>query len=157
VQIRLVEPATPSEFQQYYDMRWKTLRAPWNQPRGSETDALDAASTHLMAVDSGQCVLGVGRLHFSTLGEARIRYMGVATEYRRKGIGTLILRGLENKALGLGAARIVLDARETALGFYLKHGYVATGPGPMLFNRIAHVRMEKRLDRQASHPVRGAS
>ena len=100
-----------------------------------------------MAVDPGHCALGVGRLHFSTIGEARIRYMGVATEYRRRGIGTLILRGLEEKALRLGAARIVLDARETALGFYRKHGYVATGPGPMLFNRIAHVRMEKRVER----------
>ena len=100
-----------------------------------------------MAVDSGCRVLGVGRLHFCTIGEARIRYMGVATQYRRKGIGTLILCGLEEKALGLGAVRIVLDARETALGFYRKHGYVATGPGHMLFNRIAHVRMEKRVDR----------
>jgi GNAT superfamily N-acetyltransferase len=142
----LVEPATPAEFRQYYDLRWKTLRAPWSQPRGSETDHLDADSTHLMAVDSGHCVVGVGRLHFSTIGEARIRYMGVTTEYRRRGIGTQILRGLEEKALRLGATRIVLDAREVALGFYRKHGYVATGPGPMLFNCIAHVIMEKRLD-----------
>jgi GNAT superfamily N-acetyltransferase len=100
-----------------------------------------------MAVDYANCVLGVGRLHFSTIGEARIRYMGIATEYRRKGIGTLILFALEEKALSLGATRIVLDAREVALGFYRKHGYVATGPGPMLFNRIAHVRMEKRINR----------
>ncbi len=100
-----------------------------------------------MAVDPGQCVLGVGRLHFSTIGEARIRYMGVATEHRRRGIGTLILRGLEEKALRLGATRIVLDAREVALGFYRKHDYVATGPGPMLFKRIAHVRMEKQVNR----------
>jgi predicted GNAT family N-acyltransferase len=145
--IRLIEPGTPAEFRRYYDLRWRTLRAPWNQPRGSETDPLDAASTHLMAVDLKQSILGVGRLHFSTIGEARIRYMGVATQWRHRGIGTLILRGLEEKALCLGAVRIVLDARETALGFYRKHGYVATGPGPMLFNRIAHVRMEKQVDR----------
>jgi ribosomal protein S18 acetylase RimI-like enzyme len=100
-----------------------------------------------MAVDSAQCVLGVGRLHFSALGEAQIRYMGVATQCRRRGVGTRILCTLEEKARGLGAVRIVLDARETALGFYRKHGYVATGPGPMLFNRIAHVRMEKRVSR----------
>jgi GNAT superfamily N-acetyltransferase len=100
-----------------------------------------------MAVDQAHGVLGVGRLHFSTIGEARIRYMGVATDYRRKGIGTLILFALEEKANKLGATRIVLDAREVALGFYRKHGYVATGPGPMLFNRIAHVRMEKRITR----------
>ena len=138
---------TPAEFRQYYDLRWKTLRAPWNQPRGSETDPLDSSSTHLMAVDYGHCVVGVGRLHFSTIGEAQIRYMGVATEYRRRGIGTRILFALEEKAIGFGATRIVLDAREVALGFYRKHGYVATGPGPMLFNRIAHVSMEKRINR----------
>jgi len=147
VQIRLVEPSTTAEFRQYYDLRWKTLRAPWNQPRGSETDPLDVDGTHLMAVDSGHRAVGVGRLHFSTIGEARIRYMGVAIEYRRRGIGTQILRGLEEKALRLGAVRIVLDAREVALGFYRKHGYVATGPGPMLFNRIAHVSMEKQVNR----------
>lgn len=100
-----------------------------------------------MAVDPAHRVLGVGRLHFSTIGEARIRYMGVATEYRRQGIGTRILNALEEKALALGAARIVLNARETALGFYRKHGYVATGAGPMLFDRIAHIKMEKRIDR----------
>ena len=100
-----------------------------------------------MAVDVEHCVLGVGRLHFSAIGEARIRYMAVAANYRRQGIGTCILRALEEKALALGAARIVLDARETALGFYRKHGYAATGPGPMLFDRIAHVKMEKQLTR----------
>jgi len=98
-----------------------------------------------MAVDAAHCVLGVGRLHFSAIGEARIRYMAVAAAYRRQGIGTQILYYLEAKARSLGATRIVLDARETALGFYRKHGYAATGPGPMLFDRIAHVTMEKRL------------
>jgi predicted GNAT family N-acyltransferase len=128
-------------------LRWRTLRAPWHQPRGSETDPLDAVSSHLMAVDSRETLLGVGRLNFTAIGEARIRYMGVVAEYRRRGIGTLILCGLEQKALTLGAVRIVLDARETSLGFYRKHGYTATGPGPMLFNCIAHVKMEKQLDR----------
>jgi GNAT superfamily N-acetyltransferase len=143
--IRVVEPVTPAEFRHYYELRWKTLRAPWNQPRGSERDPLDAASTHLMAVDSAHRVLGVGRLHFSAIGEARIRYMGVDAEYRRQGVGSRILYTLEEKARALGAARIVLDARETALGFYCKHGYVACRAGPMLFDRIAHVVMEKRL------------
>jgi ribosomal protein S18 acetylase RimI-like enzyme len=128
-------------------LRWKTLRAPWNQPRGSETDPLDAVSSHLLAVDSSESILGVGRLNFTAIGEARIRYMGVAAGYRRRGIGTLILCGLEQRAIALGAVRIVLDARESALGFYRKLGYTATGPGPMLFNRIAHVKMVKRLDR----------
>lgn len=98
-----------------------------------------------MAVNDARTLLGVGRLHFNSISEAQIRYMGVAAHCQRRGIGSLILRALEQKAAVLGAGIIVLDARETALGFYRKHGYAATGSGHMLFERIAHLKMEKKL------------
>ena len=60
-------------------------------------------------------------------------------------MGSRILADLEERARQLGASVIVLDARETALGFYTRHGYTPTGPGDMLFDRIAHVRMKKQL------------
>jgi ribosomal protein S18 acetylase RimI-like enzyme len=82
-------------------------------------------------------------LHFNTIREAQIRYMAVAVDCQRRGIGSLILEYLEDRARGLGATRIVLEARETAIGFYRKKGYVPLGPGATLFNRIAHVRMSK--------------
>ncbi len=31
-------PATPEEFQRYRDLRWKILRAPYNQPKITEND-----------------------------------------------------------------------------------------------------------------------
>lgn len=71
--------------------------------------------------------------------------MAVASGQQRRGIGSLMLNALEQKAASLGAARIVLDARETALGFYRKRGYSVDGPGHMLFNCISHVRMHKNL------------
>jgi hypothetical protein len=39
----------------------------------------------------------------------------------------------------------MLDARESALGFYRKHGYTTQGNGHVLFDRIPHVQMIKRL------------
>lgn len=143
--MELIEPASCAEFKQYYELRWKILRAPWNQPPGSEQDTLDATSTHVMVIDAGHRALGVGRLHFNSIAEAQIRYMAVAVGQQRRGIGTLILTTLETRGAALGATRIVLDARETALGFYSKQGYETTGPGHMLFDRIAHVRMSKFL------------
>jgi len=143
--MKIIEPSTPDEHHRYYELRWKILRAPWNQPRGSEQDELEQSSNHLMMVDDRQAVIGVGRLHFNTISEAQIRYMAIATEQQRKGVGTLLLRALEGKASQLGAARIVLDAREQALGFYRKYGYELEGPGHVLFNTIPHVNMSKNL------------
>jgi predicted GNAT family N-acyltransferase len=144
-QVIITEPTSQNELDQYYQLRWKILRAPWNQPPGSERDPLDERSTHIMAVNNTRELLGVGRLHFNSISEGQVRYMAVAIDHQRNGIGTLILETLENKARQLGAASIVLDARETAFGFYRKRGYQPTGPGHMLFRQIAHVHMCKEI------------
>ena len=143
--MRIIEPASPGEFQQYYELRWKILRAPWNQPRGSERDSRDTDSTHLMMIDNRDVAVAVGRLHFNSIREAQVRYMAVAVEQQRRGFGRRILQALEQKAATLGAACIVLDAREAALGFYVRQGYSAEGPGHMLYNCISHIRMRKTL------------
>ena len=141
--MKVIEPSTADEYQRYYTLRWKILRAPWNQPRGSGQDELESSSSHLMAIDNRQIITGVGRLQFNTISEAQIRYMAIAIEQQRQGTGTLLLKALEDKAVELGAARIVLDAREQALGFYRKQGYKLEDPGHMLFNTIPHVKMRK--------------
>jgi len=143
--MRILEPASPGDYQEYYDLRWTVLRAPWDQPRGSERDSLDADSTHLMMIDDRDIAVAVGRLHFNSSNEAQVRYMAVATGQQRRGFGSLLLQALEQKAASLGATSIVLDARETALGFYRKQGYTAGGPGHVLYNCISHVKMLKML------------
>ena len=57
----LVEAVSPEQLEHYYDLRWRILRAPWKQPRGSEKDILEEDSYHLMVVDAKQRVIGVGR------------------------------------------------------------------------------------------------
>jgi GNAT superfamily N-acetyltransferase len=150
--VQVTSPACEAEYAAYFELRWRLLRAPWNQPRGSEQDDRETDSIHIMAITKQAAVAGVGRLHFNSISEAQIRYMAVSTSHQRQGIGTLILTALEDRARQLGASIIVLNARETALGFYTRSGYRPTGPGEMLYNRIAHVRMQRPLT--ASHPVR---
>jgi predicted GNAT family N-acyltransferase len=143
--MKIIEPLTAGELQRYYELRWKILREPWNQPRGSEQDELEHCSRHVMVVDSNRAVIAVGRLHFNAIQEAQIRYMAVAVEQQRKGIGTRLMAALEQRAVELGAACVVIDARESALRFYRKQGYEPQGPGHTLFNSIAHVKMRKGL------------
>ena len=143
--MKITEPATTEELDQYYELRWKILRAPWNQVRGSERDDDDETSTHLMVMGDNNKLIGVGRLHFNSIREAQIRFMAIDVPEQRKGAGSLLLLALESRALRHGASRITLDARETAMGFYHKQGYSTQGPGHTLFNSIAHVKMTKAL------------
>ena len=151
--MKIIEPSTPDEIQRYYELRWKILRAPWSQPRGSEQDEQEQSSHHLMILDDNHEVVAVGRLHFNTVHEAQIRYMAIADDQQRKGHGTLLLNALENRAIELGATRIVLDSRETAIPFYRKNNYKTTGAGHVLFNSITHSRMMKSLDWSPGFPA----
>lgn len=151
--MQIIEPSTPYEFQRYYELRWRILRAPWNQPRGSEQDEQESSSHHLMVTGDNHAVIAVGRLHFNTLHDAQIRYMAVAADQQCRGLGTRLLNALENRAVELGATRIVLDARDTALHFYRKNNYKPAGPGHVLFNTLTHTRMTKSFGRSPESPA----
>jgi len=132
------------QFEEYYELRWRVLRKPWNQPRGSEKDELEDRAIHIMACD-GNKIVGVARLHFNSKEEAQIRYMAVDESYRRRGIGSMMLRRLEEIAREKGASHIVLNARENAVGFYEKNGYKIVKKSYVLFGEIQHYKMMKNL------------
>jgi len=143
----LVEPTTPEQFEQYYDLRWRILRAPWKQPRGSEKDIMEEDSYHLMVVDANEQVIGVGRLHLNTPQQAQIRFMAIETREQRKGIGKMLLLALEAKAIEWGAEEIVFDARANIAGFYKRYGYVTLAPGHTLFDSVHHYKMHKYINK----------
>jgi Acetyltransferase (GNAT) family. len=63
---------------------------------------------------------------------------------KRKGIGSEIVIKLEDYATSKGAERMVLNARENALSFYLSLGYIEKGPHQS-DTGIPHSKMEKNL------------
>ena len=125
------------------------LRAPWGQPPGSERDELEDNSVHRMLCDACGRVLAVGRVHALDARTAQIRYMAVAGEYRRRGLGGRILRELEQAALDAGHVQILLHARAAALPFYQRHGYQLQAPSHLLFGEIQHYLMTKQLGPEA--------
>lgn len=138
------EPCSEEDFRLYYDLRWRILREPWTQSRESGRDEHEKEAIHLMAFLGGVLV-GVGRVHFTSPLEARIRYMAVEPQHAHQGVGGRILMELETRARRAGARRIVLNAREAATPFYRKHGYALVDQSGTLFDSIIHWSMSKRI------------
>ncbi len=143
--MKIAEPKTKKDFEKYYDLRWKILRAKWNQPKGSEKDNLENQSIHVMCLDKSN-IVGVGRAHFNNKNEAQVRYMAVDDNQQGKGVGSKILLKLEKSVKERGAKYIVLNSRDSAVNFYKKYGYRVIGEVPTMFGIIKHFKMRKDLD-----------
>lgn len=148
MKIEVREPGDGRELAEVYELRWRILREPWQQPRGSEKDELDGderVSWNVAAIQDGKLV-GTGRLHKCSEREGQIRFLCVDEAHRNKKLGTMMLRYLHAKAAEMSMLRVVANVREQAKGFYLKHGYTVTGQAHTLFGEIPHVRMMKGLE-----------
>lgn len=141
----LRSPATAPEWTAYYALRWQVLRAPWQQPLGSERDALEPGAYHLAWFDPAGGALAVGRMHRLDARRGQIRYMAVEPASRGQGLGRAVLMCLEREARRRGIAELVLNARDCALDFYRSAGYEITGEGPLLFGSIPHRSLRKVL------------
>ena len=141
---QLIQPQTPAQWQAYYALRYQILRAPWQQPPGSERDDAEERASHRMIISASGDVLAVGRIQPLGEGRAQIRYMAVHADWQGKGLGQHIVAALEEQALAWQCHQIVLNARETAEGFYQKLGFIRGAPQPPLFG-IAHRQMTKLI------------
>ena len=137
-------PESKKEWQNYFIFRWELLRKPLGMSKESLEDHIEDSSYHLMGINDENDVIASGRVHFNNKKEAQIRYMAVKDSYKRKGIGSEIVIRLEDYATSKGAERMVLNARENALSFYLSLGYIEKGPYQS-DTGIPHSKMEKNL------------
>ena len=137
-------PESKKEWQNYFIFRWELLRKPLGMSKESLEDDIEDSSYHLMGINDENDVIASGRVHFNNKKEAQIRYMAVKDSYKRKGIGSEIVIRLEDYATSKGAERMVINARENALSFYLSLCYIEIGPYQS-DTGIPHSKMEKNL------------
>lgn len=114
-------------------------------PAEIELDADDRHAIHLLALRSGKAV-GTARVVIKH-GKAKIGRMAVLRSYRRKGVGTALLK----RALALGrrakTRQIYLNAQMRVAEFYERLGFRAVGK-VFIEAGIRHRRMVfiKRID-----------
>jgi len=137
-------PVSDSDFENYYELRWRILRKPWDQPKGSEVNDRDSDAFHILA-EIDDKVIGVGCIHKIEDDIGRIRFMGIDDDYQKQGIGQSIVKLLEENAKSKNWNKVRLWAREIAVDFYLNLGYKIVSDGELLFGVIKHKIMEKEL------------
>lgn len=138
-------PETETEWAEYYDLRYRVLREPLGQVRGSERNEGDITADHFAYYIEGKLV-AVGRLDYVDQECCQVRFVAVEPYEQGKGHGLQLMREIEKFALKKKYIKIILHARDYALQFYAKQGYELIGPSHKLFGVLQHYRMEKRLN-----------
>lgn len=124
-------------------LRREILRKPLGLEFTVDQLAAEADSLHLAAFDEDVLV---GCLMLTPKGEGTVqmRQVAVRQDHQGKGLGAAMVRESEAAARYHSYRRMVLNARETAVPFYLKQGYKVVGK-PFTEVGLPHRRMEKAL------------
>lgn len=142
--ITIKAPITPAEWDAYYDLRYRILRQPLGKERGTEKNDGDSHGLHF-ALYSGKDLIAVARLDQVNELICQARFVAVETNLQGKGFGRVIMEAIEQEAMHLGYKKIILHARDYALPFYNKLGYIEIGPSYKLFDVLQHFEMFKDL------------
>ena len=154
VRVRLAESAQDRKV--CLRLRWTVFVEEQGVPPSLEHDEYDepsAATVHALAelespmnagIDGDPATMpaGTGRFIWAAPGVAKIQRMAVAVAARGQGVGTALLRFLEDEARRQGATRFTLGAQLTARGFYQRANYREVGD---VFEDagISHIAMER--------------
>jgi phosphoribosylformimino-5-aminoimidazole carboxamide ribotide isomerase len=113
-------------------LRMAVLRdgTPSQNPRYLEDDDVD--SVHLAALQHGAVIatstwLPRPWLHEPSLPATQLRGMAVAKSLQSSGVGGLLLQAGIDRAVESGSRFVWARARDTAIRFYEKHGFLVVG------------------------------
>jgi len=109
-----------------------------------EFDTLDAACDHILVYYNEQPV-GTGRLRVVD-GYGKLERICILIEFRKFGLGKVIIQSLEEIAFEKGLTKSKLNAQSYAEGFYEKLGYKREGEEFMDCG-IPHILMKKQFNR----------
>ncbi len=143
---KIVSPKSRDDYKIYYDLRYKVLREPWAQPKGTEKDDFEPISQHFMAVDeeNGK-IVGVIKLMEKEAGVGWFSHMAVLPVLQHKGIGKLLLKFVEEEAKRKGYKTLGCLSRLNTTAYFEKAGYVINGLPSHYFGTTQVVWMEKKL------------
>ncbi len=93
-------------------------------PEALEWEDRDGQCLWFVAHDGRGEVIGIARV----TPEGRVGRMAVGRAWRRRGVGSALLRAAVEAARARGHQTVYLSAQTHAVPFYARHGFVATGP-----------------------------
>lgn len=142
--MNVFEITTQEDLQKEFDIRIKVFVEEQKVPKEEEIDSYDhlgGECYHFLVTTDENKAIGTGRVRLVD-GVGKLQRVAVLREYRSHGVGRIIIKALENKAIELGASKVKLDGQLQAQVFYEKLGYEVKS-GIFLDAGIEHVLMVK--------------
>ncbi|WP_205880410.1 GNAT family N-acetyltransferase [Lichenicoccus roseus] len=126
--IRIAEVAFGSEpYHEMVALRRRLLRTPLGLLLTQTQLEAERDQIHLALWHDGAVAGTLLAIRPDAGGTAKLRQMAVSASLQGRGLGAALVHHAETILQPLGANRIVLSARETAVGFYRRLGYRVTG------------------------------
>jgi len=141
-QLAFIGVDTP-EYAEELDLRWRVLRKPLGLERDAVLFPFDRESLHLVALDGGR-VVGCVLFHPEGTETGRLFQMAIEPGKQGTGLGTRLVRALEDELAARGFREVTLHARDAAVGFYARLGYQPVG-APYVEVGIPHQNMRRAL------------
>lgn len=135
-------PTTEKEWEDYYDLRYRILRKPLGKPIGSEKNEGDKSGKHFALYSHNQ-LKAIARLDQAGRDISQVRFVAVEENTQGQGFGKKIMRAVEFDSKKSGNQKMILQARENALEFYLKLDYKVIKKTHLLFDQVQHYLLEK--------------
>ena len=121
----------------------------WREPR--VRNAIADPDTNVIVVGPPGAVAAFGVMYYAD-DDAHLLLFAVHRSRQRQGVGSALLRWLEEAARAAGAQRIRVEARMdnvAARSFYNEHGFHERALAPRMYSgRLDGVRLEKWLEGQ---------
>lgn len=134
-------PYASEAYYQAFELRQAVLRKPFGFDLNDE-DLTQENSYRHFGLQHEETVIACLIAIPKSFQEVQFRQMAVDPHWQGKGLGRQLLQSAENTLLHEGIQKIWLNARQKALGFYLKMGYQSVGEKFYELN-IPHYKMEK--------------
>ena len=122
----IIDFGTP-EFDEALKLRHEVLRKPLNMEFNAEDIAKEYDSFHIGCYTNAGDLLAVLILKPIDQKMVKMRQVAVSPQTQSKGVGTFLVRESEKFAAIKGFEKIELHARDTAIEFYKKSGYISKG------------------------------
>lgn len=116
------------EYDEIVALRTEVLRKPLGLEFTEEFLSKEYADVHFGCYANGSHeLLACAMLHVKTEGEARMKQVAVKPSLQGTGVGSFLVGQFEAYCKENGFRSIALHARDTAVDFYLKLGYIKEG------------------------------
>lgn len=131
------------DYRKELHLRDEVLRKPLGMSLYNDNLEKDKDDTHVGAF-MGEQLVGVLILTRLSDIDVKMRQVAVAEAMQSQKVGSKMVRFAEDYAKEKGYKNMVLNARKTAVPFYLKQGYATVGDEFLEIN-IPHYKMQKQI------------